>query len=299
MNPFNAEGLWLKSRLFINRALDPNRGFEEQAFWACASLELLGKSALARLSPLLVATPTDDGKSLLVASGSQDSSDATSIQAKAVWARAGRVFKPFSEVEAKKLSVGRNEYIHSATVGFDAIPEHAWWPSFWAQAAVLLEHVDREMLDYVGAESLASIESHLATQKTTLTRKLEARLEQARSLLARHEAGTLTVALSAKWSAFKLPFETYTSAAECPACLGSAILGGSNKNLVNVEDHFDEETGEGEVWVTLEIDTNFLACPRCHLVIDDYALLNEAQVDTAFDAVGDIYDVDYVDYNNE
>ncbi|MCS5716470.1 hypothetical protein NVV95_18130 [Herbiconiux sp. CPCC 205716] len=77
MNPFDADGLWMKARLLINRALDPQRDFEEQAFWACAALELVGKAALAHVSPLLVANPNDDGKSLLVATGAVGSTDAT------------------------------------------------------------------------------------------------------------------------------------------------------------------------------------------------------------------------------
>ena len=83
---FDPEGLWIKSCLFVNRALDPDREFEEQAFWACCALELLGKSALARVSPLLIANPVDNGDSLLVASGLIDGR-ATSVQAKTVWSR--------------------------------------------------------------------------------------------------------------------------------------------------------------------------------------------------------------------
>jgi len=61
----------MKSRLFINRAMDSaeNRSFDEQALWASLSLELLAKAALARVSPLLIATPNEEGTNLLIASG--------------------------------------------------------------------------------------------------------------------------------------------------------------------------------------------------------------------------------------
>ena len=85
--PYDSEGLWLKARLFINRAMDDSTEFEEAAFWACCALELLGKSALSRVSPLLIALPTDDGNSLLIASGAVEDADSfVTVQAK----RSGR-----------------------------------------------------------------------------------------------------------------------------------------------------------------------------------------------------------------
>jgi hypothetical protein len=53
--PYDHEALWSKAQVFLNRAMDPEpgRSFDEQALWASAALELLGKAALARVSPLL------------------------------------------------------------------------------------------------------------------------------------------------------------------------------------------------------------------------------------------------------
>jgi hypothetical protein len=51
--PYDHEALWSKAKVFLNRAMDPDSGraFDEQALWAAAALELLGKAALARVSP--------------------------------------------------------------------------------------------------------------------------------------------------------------------------------------------------------------------------------------------------------
>jgi len=48
---------------------DPGRAFDEQALWASAALELLGKAALARVSPLLIAAPNEEGLNILIATG--------------------------------------------------------------------------------------------------------------------------------------------------------------------------------------------------------------------------------------
>lgn len=69
--PYDHEALWLKAKLFINRAMDDDgyRSFDEQLLWASLALELLAKAALARVSPLLIVEPTEDGTNLLIASG--------------------------------------------------------------------------------------------------------------------------------------------------------------------------------------------------------------------------------------
>jgi hypothetical protein len=48
---------------------EAGRSFDEQALWASAALELLGKAALSRMSPLLIAEPTEDGANILIATG--------------------------------------------------------------------------------------------------------------------------------------------------------------------------------------------------------------------------------------
>lgn len=57
------DALWLKARLFINHAMDAGepRSYDERALWASLALELLGKAALARVSPLLIAQPNEEG----------------------------------------------------------------------------------------------------------------------------------------------------------------------------------------------------------------------------------------------
>jgi hypothetical protein len=116
--PYDYEALWIKAKVFINRAMDPGalRSFDEQAFWASAALELLGKAALAKVSPLLIADPQEEGRNLLIASGLVEG-DARfkSVTAKTIFWRCERAFKPFSSNDALKMAAFRNEYLHSGT----------------------------------------------------------------------------------------------------------------------------------------------------------------------------------------
>jgi hypothetical protein len=131
--PYDHEALWAKAKVFLNRAMDPgpDRSFDEQALWASAALELLAKAALARVSPLLIAEPTEEGLNILIAAGLvQGNAQFTSVSASTVFKRCERAFEPFSATEAMKFAAARNEYVHGSGIGFMAIPPQAWWPRY-------------------------------------------------------------------------------------------------------------------------------------------------------------------------
>ena len=306
--PWDADALWLKSRMFIHRAMDSDREFEEQAFWASAALELLGKAALVRISPALIANPDDDGRSILIASGAVDYAGSfSSVQAKAIWSRCARAFRTFNEVEAKKIAAGRNEYIHSTGVGFDSIPQAQWWPRYWAQAFILIEHLDQTVADFVGSARSSEVERHLAANKQYLTRRLATLIERANSLLSRHQSGALSSRLEAEWDLFPSSYYKYSEFRECPACGSDGHIGGEDV----VESHVEyPATYSGDPEdpfpfyeprsITLDIAPNEFRCPACHLVLDEPELLEEAGLDDLFQAVGDPEEFyDEPEYENE
>ena len=121
--PYDHEALWIKAKLFLNHAMDPGdvRPFEERALWASLALELLAKSALSRVSPLLIATPQEDGTNLLIAAGLV-SGEARfhSISARTLFERCHKAFKPFNKREALAIAEARNvalriEALHPVT----------------------------------------------------------------------------------------------------------------------------------------------------------------------------------------
>ena len=135
VTPFDHDGLWNKAVLYINRATEPGdaRTQEERMLWASLSLELLAKSALAKINPLLIADPMDDGKSFLLAAGvGADLSSFKTIPVKTAFSRSARSFPPFSMHGAMTLAGNRNEELHSASIPFALAHESSWWERFWA-----------------------------------------------------------------------------------------------------------------------------------------------------------------------
>lgn len=298
VNPFAPDALWIKSRLFINRACDPMRDFEEQAFWACSALELLGKCALSVVSPLLVANPMDDGASFLAVSGLTTGS-ATSVQAKAVWSRCAKAFKPFNESEAKKISLGRNDYIHSALIGFTSLPASAWWPRYWTLVDILLRHMGRGLDEYVDSEVLPDIEVALRSRKTHIAEHLQARIERALRLRRQSQEGLLSRREEVEWDTQPHYLGKYTADAECPACKSTGSVYGDTVENVDVEyagGSWDYE----EIDVTLQVAVDGFYCFECHLDLDDWDLIAEAKLDEPFVVAGGIEDIPpMIEYNNE
>ena len=276
--PYDHDALWAKAKVFLNRAMDhgPGRSFDEQALWASAALELLAKAALARVSPLLIAEPTEEELNILIATGLvQGNAQFTSVSASTVFKRCERAFKPFSAAEAMKFAAARNEYLHGSGIGFMAIPPQAWWPRYWSLAVTLTTAQDRDVEDLVGPDRLAAVEAHLARNAKNVEHRTEALIGRARQRLAQYRAGTLPTRIHAEWrSASELFTELPCYATqECPACGADGIVEGEDEKQVSFEYRYDLEDGSPVgAEARFEVPVSRFCCETCHLVLDDYEL---------------------------
>jgi hypothetical protein len=282
--------------------MDDDREFEEQTFWAAAGFELLGKAALARVSPILIANPNPDGHSLLVASGLLEVDDKFyTIPAKALWSRCHRAFKPFNEKEAAFISAVRNDYIHAGAVGKEGTPE-SWWPRYWAQVAVLVSHLDMELEELVGDQRLATVTTYLEMNRENLKRRLEALIERARARLAMHENGSLSAALERAWESFVHNTMSRSTSVECPACGKLGALSGDTVIETRVDEFTSmvvggEEIPDVTVWDIVASD--IFTCEHCHLELLDFELLSAANLDETFEVEADLASYYEPDYDNE
>lgn len=303
--PYDHDALWLKAKLFLSRGMDADddRPFDERALWASLALELLGKAALARTSPLLIAEPTEDGKNLLVASGLvQGEARFVSARAKTIFTRCGHAFPPFSHKEVLHITNARNEYLHGATPGFTLIPEHAWWPRYWRQAVILNNASDRTIEELVGLDREAEVEAHLEQNQQNIEHRLAMLINQARTRLAQHKAGTLPAKIAQQWS----PGRDGTVGlgrrddTRCPACRDDGVIEGEDITDTDID---VEQYGEG-YWgssITLTVASDYFSCPHCGLVLDNYDLIEKADLPATFEAQGDDSDVEYygAEYGND
>lgn len=302
--PYDHDALWLKAKVFLNRAMDEDesRSFDERALWASLALELLAKAALARLSPLLIAEPSEEGVNLLIASGViEGDAKFISVRAKTIYARCQRAFKPFSSSEAGMITNARNEYLHSSGVGFAGIPPVAWWPRFWALASVLTTALEKEIADLVGSDRAEIVEGHLAQNSKNIEHRTETLIERAKQRLVEYESGRLPAKVAAE---FKPGYDRtaglrHRDPETCPACNAVGILEGDEVSNTEVTwEQVGEDDFEPSVVVTVEAE--YFSCANCQLVLDRYELVEQAGLRESFQAEGSEDDVFHEgDYGND
>lgn len=304
IEPYDHEALWAKAKVFLNRAMDPGpeRAFDEQALWASAALELLGKAALARVSPLLIAEPTEDGANLLIATGLiEGTARFAAVSASTIFKRCQKAFRPFSADAALKFANARNEYLHGSSIGFMTLPPEAWWPQYWALAAVLVAALDREIEDLVGLDRAPAVESYLRQNTKNVEDRAETLVSRARQRLAQYRAGTLPARIQMEWQAS--PDLTvglgYHEPATCPACGGVGTLEGDDSSDMDYDFDVDREGEPVSAWATIHVPVEYFSCPACHLVLDGYELIDHVGLPDTFDVIDDDPEWPEPDYGND
>lgn len=288
--PYDHDALWLKAKLFLNRAMDEEnvRSFDERALWATVALELLAKAALARVSPLLIAEPTEEGINLLIASGVlEGDAQFVSVRAKTVFVRCQRAFRPFSTEEAQNLTRARNGYLHGAAAAFTQMPEEAWWPLYWRQAVILNSACERQISDLVGHDRESIVENHLVQNRKNIEHRTEMLIEQAKLRLAQHNAGTLPAKVAKLWQPGldRSVSMARSEGAACPACGQVGVIEGE---IIRDREWTTEAISQDdyEIVVTLTVFSEHFSCANCGLVLDRPELIEEAGLDTLFAVQG-------------
>lgn len=282
---------------------EPTRSFDEQALWASASLELLGKAALARVSPLLIAEPTEEGVNILIAVGLiEGSARFTSVRASTIFKRCAKAFRPFNAGAAIAIADARNEYLHGAGVGFAPLDPAQWWPTFWSLAAILLDAQDRDLSQFVGMERVSIAEKFLEKNAQNVELRVESLINRARQRLSQAKSGTLPAALQREWSkasdhSARL---SYSTASECPACGAQGLLEGDDGSNVTYEwEPSTDEYDSGYGWATIDVPADYFSCPTCHLVLDGYELVVQAGLPDGFEVVDEDPSLPEPDYGND
>lgn len=287
--PHDPAAIWSKAKLFINRsfdALDADDG-SLAMLWAAISLELLAKSALCRINPLLVADPSDDGRSLLLAAGLPgDTTRYKSIPAKALFSRCDRAFRTFDAKSAQAIAAERNAELHSGALPYTSIDDPAhWWERYWATAEVLVVCQHRELEELVGLLRLDVVQAHLDRNERSVQRRLNSLLDAARQRLELGHALRATLVSS-----------LFSVEAECPACSNAALIYGDEVTESEVVNGGDDDDPWPLELVTVLTDS--FSCPTCGLFIEGRTYLSAAGFPESFEDERE-YEPDWDDYGND
>ena len=301
---YDHEALWLKAKLFLNRAMDDdgNRSFDEQALWASLALELLGKSALCKISPILIADPTEDGKNILAAAGLGEGDPAfTSVRASTIFMRCKRAFPPFDADKAKRISAGRNEYLHGGGIGFGRNPAANWWQEFWSLATILIDAQDRTIEELVGGGREDVALAHLAGNKKYMEERLQSLLGRAKQRYTQKVQGHLSERERKQWKTYLSAGLEHSVNEFCPACGSVGLLEGEEIHNVRMDGHYDYDTGEISQWGQAGVYSSYFTCDSCQLVLEQYELIELAGLPESFDVEMDesMIQAEEAEYGND
>jgi len=273
----SAEALLGKSKVYIARALAAKgrNSMGEYQLWASLALELLGKSALARVHPCLVADP-QSYVSLFAAAGMNVGTDIKTITAKTLFERLTHVSKRFDKKTqefCENMSLKRNAELHSGEAPFEGVQPSSWEGRFWHAAEVILEAHDHSIETWIGANNSKAPKDLLAEYTHALEEAVKVRVATAAEQFAklpkkeREEAHARAKNLGVQmmYRSFRLVPQNVWPV-ECPACKSRSFLAGVkyNEELSDDEDaaEFPDEA----------VDVYYVAeefhCPSCHLHLD-------------------------------
>jgi hypothetical protein len=151
-------------------------------------------------------------------------------------------------------------------------------PDFWAQAAILVTALDKNISELVGPDREGVVIAHLEQNAKNIERRTETLIERAKQRVQQHLEGTLPAKVAAEWktdlnlSAHLAHHET----AECPACGSAGLLEGSE--IIDTEADVYE--------VILTVSAAYFSCSTCRLVLDRYELVRQAGFPETFETEG-------------
>lgn len=234
-NPsLSREALYAKSQVYIQRALRAQiaKELEEYQLWASLALELLGKAALAKLHPCLIADPTHY-QSLFAACGRQLSPDVKTITAKTLFERLTHLEKAFDSRHQKfceQLAIRRNAELHSGESPFSGMTAEAWEREFWGAIETVL-HMQGETLEsWLGAEDAKTPASIIERANEAMVWAVAHRIKRCREdFEKKHPDPKKRSEVIASSDAFIWNDYSWDakSRSKCPSCSCVGFVGGS------------------------------------------------------------------------
>jgi hypothetical protein len=282
---WSASALYDKARLYMSRAHEQPVDSQLFAFWASLSLELLCRAALAKVHPVLLADPREDGN-LLYAFGVQPAKPPRSIVTKAIVIRCTALVDGFTEEMATHCALmadRRNAELHSGVVGFDAFDNAAWLPATYEVINVLLKHLGVSFVEFLGEEHAATAVEMLRDRRAAIKKEVLDRIQAAKAVY-RELPTEERLRREARWSERREEVLKANSAhreTKCPACGSSAIMSGNRVSRGPVR--IDESSNKIEREVRI-LPTTF-RCPHCQLKLDGFQEMRQAGLGTVYTVI--------------
>jgi hypothetical protein len=154
MQEWASDSLWQKARLYCEHAFEADPNGPLFPLFASFAIEFLGKAALSKIHPALIADPRDEGKGILYAFGVPTKTPHT-IMAKTVFSRLTQLVDEFSDEDEKAcllMAERRNRELHTGEAAYAGHKTGQWLPEFYRVIKILSDFMGRDIVDLVGKD---------------------------------------------------------------------------------------------------------------------------------------------------
>ena len=273
---WDRDSLWVKSRLYFERAFETDREEDTFGLWCAMGLELLARSALAKFSPTLLAEPDPEHKYLLIALdlGSAKVSR-RSIATNQVLNLCKTLIPDFTEDEvrlASALTGRRNEEHHSGSAAFQEYSTQQWISGFYKCCKILAESQEESLTSLFGDDEAKVAEGVIAEVADEVKSKVFNAIAAYRKVFnEKEEAERNELKEKSEKQGETLSYKSHHRVA-CPACDCVATVQGDTYGQEQIEHKDDEIVVRQSV-----IPTRF-SCSACGLKLSGYGELSSANI---------------------
>jgi hypothetical protein len=262
--------LWAKAKLFLQRTIDLPRENPEFGLWCSFGLELLARSALASISPTLLADPDNEQKHLLYALNRGAENNPKSLAANRVFALCKRLFPAFTQDDfnaSLALTNRRNEELHSGADAFGEYKPTQWLGGYYRACRALADSMGESLVTLFGKEEAEVAAEMLRTDQEGVMQRVKSAISAHRTVfMDKPEPERLALTVAAVDGGKKLSVQQHHRVT-CPACECVATVRGTlfGKEQVTHDD--------GEIVVRQSVSPTAFSCGACGLELKGYAEL--------------------------
>ena len=287
-HPWSEDSLFNKAKLYVEQMESESENWIA-GLWSVLSLELLARAALAHISPVLLAHD-GDWRNLTHALGRDPISRQfrpRSIPSTELFQRTHKLIQEFTEEHrlfCVRQADRRNTELHTGDLAFAR--DSDWRPRFYQVCKVLVESMDRKLIDFVSDSKTAC--KMINTLKDTAAKSVRQDIKSYNNIWSKKPEDERKKAAT---EAAKRSTSDKGHRVKCPACGSSALVRG--EPFGPVETRIDDD----EIVVRQGMMPSSFECTACGLKIVGLSRLTECEFgDTFSDTVRYTVDEYYADY---